>query len=602
MNIDLASLISTINKIKSAGRFLRYIDFIKFPFYRNIDIDTKINFDFPLTVFIGQNGCGKSSCLHALYGAPDRYTPYKFWFDTKVDPVSYYDEQRKRHSFWYSYKERNQTYEVIKARIKRQNDPNYWETSRPLAWAGMRTRRNRNERDSPIVKNVVYLDFRSELSAFDKYFYFGSLKHSRARNKQEYIRGRSILLNKIFTEEKSVVHSKTRALNKPLEVISNEELSWISFILGRDYINGLSVLHELFRNEGYSVLFQTNFAKYSEAVAGSGEMAVVRLVREVIAAEEYSLILLDEPEVSLHPGAQSRLTLFLLEQIKRKKHQIILTSHSPSIVKGLPKEAIKVFYQNPRNGRFLVKENLTPEEAFYHIEFPVENRKNIVVEDILAQEIVSEVLNLLGVEIRNLFNIKFNPGGETVLKKEFITVFCRSNNSQDFIFFDGDQKPNGSHFNWRDIPTSELTIENLKNKIRLQTGEDIKFSVDGGQNGANSEQQLELLKSYLDYYLSNVFYLPKRIPEDIIWSDEFAKTLIEGIIADSTKIEQSINDLVNILSTKEKFSFMAKLTQGESSANTIFSIQRHFMQRWLHEKNSDFLIIQENLNSVLNRG
>ncbi|MBI1222887.1 MAG: AAA family ATPase [Bacteroidetes bacterium] len=601
MDQELAQLISTINAIKTSGQFQRYIDFIQFPFYRNVEIDTHISFDFPLTVFIGQNGCGKSSCLHALYGAPDRYTPYKFWFDTKVDPVNYYDKQRKRHSFWYSFQEGNQTKEVIKARIKRQNDPNYWETSRPLAWAGMRTRRNRNERDSPIVKNVVYLDFRSELSAFDKYFYFGNLKFSRARNKQEYLRGRSSSLNKIFTGEKPIINSKTRALNDPLETLSANELQWISFVLGRQYVSGLSVLHELFRNEGYSVLFQTNFAKYSEAVAGSGEMAVVRLVREVLAAESYSLILLDEPEVSLHPGAQTRLKLFLLNQIKSKKHQVVLTSHSPSIVKGLPKEAIKVFYQNPGNGRFLVKENLTPEEAFFHIEFPVDNRKNIIVEDVLAQEIVSGVLSKMGEETENLFNVKFNPGGETVIKKEFITVFCREQNSQDFVFFDGDQQPGNPHLDWQTIPTADLTVESLKTKIREQTGEEIKFSVDGGQGGGNQFQQLELLKSFLDYYLSNVFYLPKQIPEDIIWNDELAESLIKGVIPDNTIMTQKLADLTTIQATKQKFAFVSDLVQGGSNAEAISSVHKQFLQRWLNSESPDFQSIKNNILNIINR-
>ncbi len=556
---------------------MRYIDFVKFPFYRNIEIDTRINFDFPLTVFIGQNGCGKSSCLHALYGAPEGYTPYKFWFDTKVDPVSYYDEQRKRHSFWYSFQEDDQTREVIKARIKRQNDPNYWETSRPLAWAGMRTRRN--ERDSPIVKNVVYLDFRSELSAFDKYFYFGNLKYSRARNKQEFIRRKSSSLNKIFTGEKRTINSSTRTLNKPVDVLSSEELRWISFILGRDYARGVSVFHELFRNEGYSVLFQTNFAKYSEAVAGSGEIAVVRLVKEVLTAEDYSLILLDEPEVSLHPGAQRRLTIFLLDQIMRKKHQIVLTSHSPSIVKGLPKEAIKVFYQNPRNGRFLIKENLTPEEAFFHIEFQIDNRKNIVVEDILAKEIISEVLSKMGSETKNLFNVKYNPGGESVIKKEFIPVFCRENDSHDFIFFDGDQNPENPHFDWRSIPTTDLTIENLSAKIRVQTGVEIKFSVDSGQGGSNREQQLELLKSFLDYYLSNVYYLPGRIPEDIIWSEEMAEMLLRSVFSDATVVNQKLTELNRINSTKQKFVFVSEHTSGESTSDAILSLQKQFFAK-----------------------
>lgn len=592
-------LIKIIQAIKSSGQFVNYIDFIHFPFYRNIEIDTRIIFDFPLTVFIGQNGCGKSSCLHALYGAPDRYTPYKFWFDTKVDPVRYYDDQRKRHSFWYSYQDGNQTYEVIKARIKRRDDPNYWETSRPLAWAGMRTRANKNERDSPIVKNVVYLDFRSELSAFDKYFYFGNLKFSKARNKQEFLRRKSSSLNKIITGEKPTIRSSTRNLNQPIETLSADELRWISFVLGREYLGGISVLHELFRNEGYSILFKTNFAKYSEAVAGSGEMAVVRLVREVLAAENYSLILLDEPEVSLHPGAQSRLTLFLLDQIKRKKHQVVLATHSPSIVKGLPKEAVKVFYQNPRNGRFLVKENLTPEEAFFHIEFPIESRKNIIVEDVLAKEIVTEVLNKMGEETKNLFNVKFNPGGETVIKKEFITVFCRETNSKNFVFFDGDQRLENPHLNWQTIPTNELTLDNLGTKIREQTGEDIKFSVDGGLTGGNQEQKIELFKSFLDYYLSNVFYLPKQIPEDIIWNDELADSLIKGVILDNTMVEEKLTYLKNIQSTKQKFAFVSSLILGEESAEAVLSVQRQFIQRWLNGENEDLVQIRNYISEIL---
>jgi len=601
MNQELPQLISTIKGIKTAGQFPKYIDFIQFPFYRNIEIDTRINFDFPLTIFIGQNGCGKSSCLHALYGAPDRYTPYKFWFDTKVDPVSYYDEKRKRHSFWYSFQESNQTKEVIKARIKRKNDPNYWETSRPLAWAGMRMRVDKNERDKPITKNVVYLDFRSELSAFDKYFYFGNLKYSKARNKQEFIRRKSSSLNKIFTRTKKIIKSSTRDLNQPVETLSTDELYWISYVLGRKYVSGHSVLHELYRNEGYSVLFQTDFAKYSEAVAGSGEMAVVRLVREVLGAENYSLILLDEPEVSLHPGAQTRLKLFLLDQIKNKKHQVVLTSHSPSIVKGLPKEAIKVFYQNPRNARFLVKENLTPEEAFFHIEFPVDNRKNIIVEDVLAQKLVSGVLSKMGKETESLLNIKINPGGESVIKKEFITVFCREQNSQNFVFFDGDQQPASPHLNWQIIPTADLTVANLKTKIREQTGEEIKFSVDGGQKGGNHVQQLELQKSYLDYYLLNVFYLPRQTPEDIIWNDEFAEALLQGIILDSSIMKLKLTDLRAIQATKQKFAYVSDLVQGESNAEAISSVHMQFLQRWLNSENQDFQFIKNKITDIKDR-
>ncbi len=302
MNQLPSDIISIIKRIKSNNQFERYIDFIRFPFYRNIEINTTINFDFPLTVLIGQNGCGKSFMSHAIYGAPRNHTPFEFWFDTSVDPVQYYDDQKKRHSFWYSYKDENgNEKQVLKARIKRNDDPNYWETSRPLAWAGMETREG--DRDQPITKNIIYIDFRGELSAFDKYFYFGNLKGVRSRNKQEFIRKKSKQLKKILDGKISFLMTSAGPINKPIRILTGDELKWISFILGRTYIEGKYLQHSFFRNNGYTVIFKTSFAEYSEAFAGSGEVAVVSLILKILNASENSLILLDEPEVSLHPGS-----------------------------------------------------------------------------------------------------------------------------------------------------------------------------------------------------------------------------------------------------------------------------------------------------------
>lgn len=599
MSTTLPELLSVIKTIKSGKQFKRYINFIRFPFYRNLEIDTKINFEFPLTIFIGQNGCGKSSCLHALYGAPKNYTPYNFWFDTKVDPITYYNDEKKRHSFWYSFIDDNKkTKEVIKARIKRGDDPNYWETSRPLSWAGMKSKDD-DKRDSPILKNVIYIDFRAELSAFDKYFYFGNLKGIASKNKQEFIQRKSIQLKKVLSGDKLRYNIAGGGyMNKKPIQLTAEALSHISQILGKNYLSGTFIEHSFFRNEGYSVIFKTSHAEYSEAFAGSGEVAVVRLVMKILEAEEYSLILLDEPEVSLHPGAQLRLKIFLLEQIKRKKHQVIVTSHSPLIVKGLPKEAIKVFYQNPSNGRFIVKENLTPEEAFYYIENPIDETKKITVEDLLASEIVSGVLNKLGEEKKSLFSIRFNPGGESVIKQEFIKVFCREPDATNFVLFDGDQKVLDSPYNWRDFPSGSINIEFLQKKIKEQTKEDVKFSVDGGEGGSVKAQQLELLKKYLDYYLTNVFYLPKRIPEDIIWNDIYSESLIKGTVHDDKRLADILNKLQANHNTKEKFVIVSETIFGSSKAENILNTQKLFIQNWLNLENNDYEEIKKVFDTI----
>lgn len=119
---------------------------------------------------------------------------------------------------------------------------------------------------------------------------------------------------------------------------------------------------------------------YSEANAGSGEIAVVQLVRRVESAKEYSMVLLDEPEVSLHPGAQENLKEYLLEAIKNKKLQVVISSHSPSLINGLPNSAIKLFKTN-EYGKFFVQEDVHFEEAFFDIENKVSNKKMIFCED-----------------------------------------------------------------------------------------------------------------------------------------------------------------------------------------------------------------------------
>lgn len=593
-NIDFFTNISKILSIKRANQFKRYIDFIQFPFYRNLTINCRINFDFPLTVFIGQNGCGKSSALHAIYGAPFGKTPFEFWFDTEVDPVEYYDDERRRHSFWYGFHDENGNYkEVIKARIKRDDNPNYWETSRPLDWAGMQVNTD-GKRNSPLKKEVVYLDFRSELSAFDKFFYFGDVRNLKVKNKQEFIRNKSIPLKQLLDKRIESFEKNGKLRNKPLYYLTNEELNCVSYILGREYIEGRFLVHNLFIHEGYTILFKAKHATYSEAFAGSGEMAVVRLVTEILKASNYSLILLDEPEVSLHPGAQIRLKHFLLSEIKKKKHQIILSSHSPMIIEGLPKEAIKVFYQNPNDGRFLVKEGLCAKEAFYHIEYNDVTTKTVHVEDFLAKKIIEAVLIKSKPEIKNLINIVYNPGGHTVIKKEFITVFCRKNPSNDYIIFDGDQKLVKNHINYDELPLSGLNVEKLKEEIKKQTNVEIQFSTDGGNGSVRDDQQLELLKKYIDYYGSNVFYLPLNMPEDIIWDHLMASNLLSSFNNPESKLTEINKESVN---TKDKFAILTE--QAFGSIDNIEACHSLFIRAWLSKNDENFHHILKIIENIL---
>lgn len=445
---DLEIIKNTFNK----GQFGSYIKYITFPYFRNFKENSRIEFDFPLTVFVGKNGSGKSSALQALYGTPRGNNLGEYWFSTKVDPIDETNKNGTRHCYFYGYLENGITKEVLYHRAKKIGQTaDYWETSRPVKKYNMVA----TERFRPINKSLIYMDFRSEISAFDKYFYFENpSKDLASKTKQDYLRVQSFRL-KSALEDKKVFSFRGKKQNEEPIDLSKAELEAITFILGRTYIDGKIINHKFFHTWGTSVILVNKFFKYSEAFAGSGEVAVVKLVHKLISAPEKSLILLDEPEVSLHPGAQKRLLAFLLDQVKSKKHQIIVSTHSPSFVEGLPPEAIKVFNYKPDDGRFEIINKCYPSEAFWHLEESITKKAMLVFEDKLALKITEGVLSNLGEDKRSIFQLNYFPGGSSVLKQDHISVYSRDGESNRFIIFDGDQNPNVEVPNIGDMPVQD---------------------------------------------------------------------------------------------------------------------------------------------------
>ena len=194
----IQDIILAIQRMKENNCFNNYIEYIQFPFYKNLIKGCRINFDFPMTILIGKNGGGKSSTLHALYGAPKGYTCSDFWFSTDVDPIG----EGGRNRYFYGYRENGNSdiKEVMKTRMKRDSktkkaDPDYWETQRPSIKDGMMP----SNRNSPVDKKVIYLDFRAEVSAFDKVFHFS--KQDLDARKEE-LRKKSKYLKRLFRSQK----------------------------------------------------------------------------------------------------------------------------------------------------------------------------------------------------------------------------------------------------------------------------------------------------------------------------------------------------------------------------------------------------------------
>jgi len=221
--------------------FKKYIEYIRFPFFKNFERDLKINFTFPITSIVGQNGSGKSSLLHALYGSPEGKSVEEFWYTTDLDPIK--DLKDNRHCFIYSYKTEysKKNAEILKTRIKKENNPDYWEPSRPIKKYGMNSlpkdadkREATKTRWNVLKQNVYHLDFRYSLSVYDKYFYFGSKPNTKTlKSKQDLIRKYAPKIRTAREKGEKINYYSRKVFN--VDTLSGEERKCIEKILGKQY-------------------------------------------------------------------------------------------------------------------------------------------------------------------------------------------------------------------------------------------------------------------------------------------------------------------------------------------------------------------------------
>jgi len=542
----MTAVLIKLLECKKLEPFLRHI---RFPQYKNLEKNTKIDFSYPISALVGANGTNKSSILRALHGSPGYNNLGNYWFSTSIDPIEETGDGPSCFIYGYWNQASAKVVEVLKTRVSKPNDPDYWEPSRPIISYGMERMPDLKVGDpipagrsktrwEAIAKHVEYLDFRESLSAFDKFFYHGQLRNkpNTEKSKKDFIRARAPHLKLAILEAKnSVKYRKSERVHGINRSLTVEELKYVCMILDRSYTEIKLILHSLFNCDAYSCLMSTPGRKYSEAFAGSGEFAVVRIVTSILSAPNNSLILLDEPEVSLHPGAQDRLLEFLTQCVKQKKHQIVISTHSPTIVKRLPPEAIKVLVMDKVSGKVrLPRQASLPEEAFFHLGEPMHGKYLIIVEDALAKSIVSRALYSEGEAMSNLIEIQFFPGGAQTLWSHYLPIFAAEGRVNILILLDGDERP-AERFTDPDLigPADEYLIASEVLKI-CKT--EIKFPVDGSSGKANINQVNLAQRKFVKWAMQFVDYLPGgKIPEEFLWERMSRNDIIDDIADNNYK-------------------------------------------------------------------
>ncbi|MGC5258220.1 ATP-dependent nuclease [Gordonia sp. DT218] len=524
----------------SNGDYEPYIHYIRFPFFKNLATDLRIDFQFPITVLIGANGSNKSSILRALQGCPEGQNIGNYWFGTPLDSVP--DDERHRfvHGRWSPSAKR--VVEVIQIRRARtssrtgKSTPDYFETDEPIVRDGMQAMppapepmpEDRSEsRWKQIQKKVEYFDFRSEISAFDKYFYHNDFntrgnivaQSRQRRDRKELLFEKSIIVRKILDRRlRSYKPGGKQLVIKPAVKLNADSLSWISYILGRRYVEITVVGHRAFKASGTTAMMKTDDLSYSEAWAGSGEFAVVQLVRAVWACEPGTLLLLDEPEVSLHPGAQLRLMNFLRRTALDKKLQIVMSSHSPAIIEGLPPNAIKVLDRSLEGQIFLRSQKSLPSEAFVVLEHSF-HKKTIVTEDRLAREIVRHVLRKGGEAKLKSVDVKFHRSGSSVMRSRLLPDWALEGRTDVLLVLDGDKR--------FELPPESTQIAecDLEAHVkRIMETKSVSRYVPANSGGVTTND----LRTVIDWTIKYVRFLPGGEPDHWLATTLDPSAAVEG--------------------------------------------------------------------------
>lgn len=507
------------------GEFEPFIRHIRFPYFKNLELNARIDFSFPITALVGQNGTNKSSVIKALFGCPHGKNITRYWFTTETDDIpdlKLEDGTSLKPRYIYGYKNSDgRIVEILQSRINATKQTlDYWETSRPLVSDNMEGVADVSGADSnatrwkKIAKGLVILDFRSEISAFDRCMYHSDYKikvrkSGRRITKQDFIRSKSKYIKKAFDEQ-----LKTMRLWNVETIVKNvhlnaSQVAAVSYILGRNYKSIKFLEHRLWGTRGGTAMLSTDKLNYTEAYAGSGEFAVVSLIMNLFSAKEKSLILLDEPEVSLHPGAQKRMMEIIYQLVETNKHQLILSTHSPVLVNMLPKEAIKLFTFDQETEITKISQCISPDEAFVELGHDISER-TIIVEDKLAKEVIERAIKSDAV-LSNSFNVKYIPGGaETILGKHLPSHAIVGR--PDVIFLmDGDKNKNEKKPKIDSVSDADLVAT-----MKTHFGCELVINASGGHGVANRAELLRMQRTVLQYALDKVLYLPFFTPEQLL--------------------------------------------------------------------------------------
>jgi hypothetical protein len=166
--------------------------------------------------------------------------------------------------------------------------------------------------------------------------------------------------------------------------------TWTCVVLDKQYDNMYRNMVSYSTRKRAVITVQRAASRYSEAHMGYGEARSQYLITTIEALPERSLVLIEEPEISLHPHAQHEFGRYLVDVAARRGHQILLTTHSDGLLQALPSESR--IYLHSGNAGIEPLSGLTAAEARSLMTKGHERALHVLVEDPVAKAILTEIV------------------------------------------------------------------------------------------------------------------------------------------------------------------------------------------------------------------
>ncbi len=112
-----------------------------------------------------------------------------------------------------------------------------------------------------------------------------------------------------------------------------EDEEWLSNVLKR--VAGTGLRADMVPQSLVEIKSLTKSGSINLLEEGFGANALIQLLHQLIIADRGATVLIEEPEIHLHPKAQAELAEVLAETAKAEDKQIIMTTHSEHLVERL---------------------------------------------------------------------------------------------------------------------------------------------------------------------------------------------------------------------------------------------------------------------------